>query len=547
MSDVYCAYDTGLKREVVLKLLKHEAMSDPEQRERFRREAELACRCHHDNIVQTYDAGEFEGRPYMVIEYLRGEPLRSLMARHALGDENRVLQIASQLAAALEYIHSLDIIHRDIKPANIYIEVSGRVKLIDFGIARTTDWNLTIEGVTAGTLRYMAPEQMMGKPERRSDIYAFGAVLYEMLAGQPVSKGNTIGEISAWILNQAPDLTPVRGCGASDAITALVAACLEKDPLKRPQTFGEVRARLDALNPQNSSLGTATMPPQPSPPVPRPRWPLYALCAAVFAIVAGLVGWWAFFHKPPPPSVHNEPEKPLAKLLDLPSGFMLLVDGGPAKLGPDGAVQPVASFYIDKTEVSNRVYLSYCHAQDAPVPATAETDLPEWPVVNVSFTDAQNFAQWAGKRLPTAPEWEKAARGSSGRALPWGDNPDAARANLGAPDRKSHAEPVDSYPDGASPYGALNMVGNVWEWVDTPAPLREGEYEFLVNETWARQLQPPLSPNEPYKQIRGGSYSFLRQIKLSAMPLLVSRYSALPARVGRPEVGFRCAKDAPPN
>src|SRR5579862_5391501 len=181
MSDVYRAFDTMLKREVVLKVLTAEASNDTEQRERFRREAELACRCRHDFIVHTYDVGEHEGRPYMVIELLRGEPLRSLMDRHGLGDRENTLRIAWQLAAALEYIHGLDIIHRDIKPANDYIEETGRVKLIDFGIARTSEWNLTQAGMTAGTLRYMAPEQMMGKPGRGSDIYAFGVLLFEML------------------------------------------------------------------------------------------------------------------------------------------------------------------------------------------------------------------------------------------------------------------------------------------------------------------------------------------------------------------------------
>src|SRR5262245_52397578 len=153
MTDVYRAWDTRLEREVAIKILRDDANADT--RQRFVREAQLACRCRHENIIVTYDAGECEGHPYLVMEFLEAQSLRSAIDRGQLTDEKRILKMAYDVAGALEHVHSLDIVHRDIKPANICIDGSGKVKLIDFGIAKTPDWDQTAANVSVGTLLYM--------------------------------------------------------------------------------------------------------------------------------------------------------------------------------------------------------------------------------------------------------------------------------------------------------------------------------------------------------------------------------------------------------
>jgi formylglycine-generating enzyme required for sulfatase activity len=162
-------------------------------------------------------------------------------------------------------------------------------------------------------------------------------------------------------------------------------------------------------------------------------------------------------------------------------------------------------------------------------------------VVNVTLSDARDFAAWAHKRLPTAAEREKAARGTKGQAFPWGGtfNPNAANL-LAAAGQRGHLENVDSHAAFASPYGALNMVGNVWEWVETSAPAPP-ESAFAGYTQYFRDLNPPLSRNEPWHEIRGGSYAILPGNDASK---LVWDFAALPARARQPDVGFRCALDA---
>ena len=217
---------------------------------------------------------------------------------------------------------------------------------------------------------------------------------------------------------------------------------------------------------------------------------------------------------------------------------MVLINGGPALLGPDRHRVVANAFYIDKLEVSNAAYADFCHATGRPLPEDAES--PRLPVVNVPFPDAEAFAHWAGKRLPRAEEWEKAARGADGLRFPWGDLLDLSRVNLGGPNAAARRAEVDSYPQGASPYGVLNLLGNVWEWVDERERPDESTLKQLANQDWARKLKPPPRLDETYVQIRGGSYLANRPEDLAA---LVYGSALLPSRVRRPDVGFRCVKD----
>src|SRR5262252_1652828 len=185
MSRVYRARDTVIGRTVAIKVLTEAGCADPEVKERFLWEARMAGNVAHDNVLSIYDFGEDEEhRPYMVMEFLRGEDLRHAIKAGHTGDLRNKLNIALQIARAIDYIHRQKIVHRDIKPDNIHITTSGTVKLIDFGVAKTERPSLTQAGYVVGTPSYMAPEQVRGQlVTHRADIYAFGVLLFELMVG----------------------------------------------------------------------------------------------------------------------------------------------------------------------------------------------------------------------------------------------------------------------------------------------------------------------------------------------------------------------------
>lgn len=242
---------------------------------------------------------------------------------------------------------------------------------------------------------------------------------------------------------------------------------------------------------------------------------------------------------------HTHTRSGPASMLSLKSGDMVYVDAGEALLGATLKRVFVKGFYIDKTEVTNRVFLDFCQTTNrTPSPEIASSP-GENPVVNVTFDDAQAFCGWASKRLPTGDEWEKAARGSNGQPYPWGGTLDYERANIPKDVAGASAAtltPAGSYSSGRSPYGALNLLGNAWEWVDTRAEPPEG-HEFEVYEkTEFPNLFPPLSRTEPFYQIRGGSFRYLSDNPAA----LIWDWATVPKRAATPQIGFRCAKDPEP-
>ncbi|HSW49665.1 MAG TPA: bifunctional serine/threonine-protein kinase/formylglycine-generating enzyme family protein, partial [Bryobacteraceae bacterium] len=433
MSHVYRARDTVIGRTVAVKVLTPEASSDSESKARFLREARTAGGLAHENIMSVYDFGEDQGRPFMVMEFLRGEDLRSAMKGGRTGDLAGRLRIAVQVAKALEYIHSRKIIHRDIKPENIHVNDTGTVKLMDFGIAKSEDLSLTRPGFTLGTPYYMAPEQVTGRDVTHlADIYSFGILLFELLTGSRPLSGDTVEQLFARILHEQVDLAPLRQAGVPEPVCGLVARCVAKNPADRPQSFAEVLRHLEQA------------------PAPKRRWIIPA--AAILAIVLLLVAWFALrprgvVETPPPAKAE------LSAILSTPAGTMVLVAG---------------SFYIDRTEVTNEAYAAFCAERGRPLPPGFPAERPDYPVVNITIVDAQEFARWAGKRLPAKNEWENAARGTDGRSYPWGNAKDASLANVADNAALStHAlMPADSFRQGASPYGVLQMAGNAWEFVD---------------------------------------------------------------------------------
>ena len=269
MGEVWRARDERLGRDVAIKLLLPHP-SDAEERVRaFEREARAAGGLNHTNVLTVYDVGDHDGAPYLVTECLEGQSLRARLATGALSFD-AALDIALQVARGLGAAHARGIVHRDLKPENIFLALDGRVKILDFGLATLHDSASsaspspdvpggTTRPLIAGTAGYMAPEQVRGEAvDQRADIFALGAVLYEMLAGRRAFKADsTLGTFDAVLTLQPPDLSEVNG-DVPPALSHVVRRCLAKSPDDRFATVADLVSALDAV------LRARNLPPPPS-------------------------------------------------------------------------------------------------------------------------------------------------------------------------------------------------------------------------------------------------------------------------------------------
>jgi eukaryotic-like serine/threonine-protein kinase len=262
MSHVYRAKDSVLGRRVALKILTPQGSADAETKARFLLEARMASSINHENIISVYDFGEEQGRPFIVMEFLEGESLRDAIKNGHLGSFQRRLKIAIQVGRALDYIHARKIIHRDIKPENIHLDPAARVKLVDFGIAKTEGMQLTGAGFTLGTPYYMAPEQVLGKAlTPQADVYAFGILLFELVAGSKAVNGDTVEKIFQQILYEPLSLAPLARLDAPPRLIDLIARCTSKQLAQRPQNLSAVCDELQALLDASRIVPTPPLPP----------------------------------------------------------------------------------------------------------------------------------------------------------------------------------------------------------------------------------------------------------------------------------------------
>jgi serine/threonine-protein kinase len=319
MGEIYKAQDTRLNRFVAMKVMSTANAGDVERRRRFVQEAQAASALNHPNIITIHDVVSTDGLEFMVMEFVSGVTLDDLIPKHGLNAQ-KSLDIAVQMADALQAAHAAGIVHRDLKPANVMVTGSGLVKILDFGIAKLTgpspavrntdetlpiDSPMTVEGSILGTVCYMSPEQAQAKAvDPRSDIFSFGLVLYEMLTGQRAFSGDsTLGTLSAILRDEAKPIG-VLVQGVPPELEQIVHRAMRKEPDQRWQSMQEMRAALMPLKQKTDSgmlltqLGAAPVaaPRKKSSPLPV----LIAVAVVVLGAVGG-GGWWWMKHRQAPP------------------------------------------------------------------------------------------------------------------------------------------------------------------------------------------------------------------------------------------------------
>ena len=305
MGEVYRARDTRLSRDVAIKVLPSVVSGDPERLRRFEQEARAAAALNHPNILAVFQLGTYEGAPYLVSELLEGATLRDQLKRGPL-PLRKAIDCGVQVARGLAAAHEKGIVHRDLKPENLFVTKDGRVKILDFGLAKLLQYQGTVDvhaptvsdltepGAVMGTVGYMSPEQVNGKPaDHRADVFAFGAILYEMLTGKRAFQKPTSAETMSAILNEDPPGFSQLAPTTPPALQRVVHRCLEKNPEQRFQSASDLAFALEELSDASNVSATAVAP-LASRRVP--PWPVVAVALVVVGLATGA---YFYFHGAP--------------------------------------------------------------------------------------------------------------------------------------------------------------------------------------------------------------------------------------------------------
>jgi serine/threonine-protein kinase len=514
MGCVYLAQHLKLECRVALKTILP-FQDDEKARRMFFREARLCAQVDHPNVIVIHDAGEEGSVAFIIMRYVEGKNLSEYLA-----DQDgpllweTVLRVMRLAVRGLAAVHRKGLVHRDVKPSNIMVSNEGRVLLMDFGLVREVDdASLPAPSGIVGTPQFMSPEQVDGKVlDARSDIFSVGATLYYLLtASTPFGKGSAQMILSRILARQPPLPVHLANPAVPREVAELVARAMEFDPDRRFQSADELHHELRRIllkHPQNQSslpppaegsrefsTSSSTMAPELAPlelisdsldgdPQRVGRTGLFVLAgAACLALLCLLVAIMSSSRADPNP----------APVLT----NMVEIKAGNAKIGTSierinayfetltgkydalGSIDnrlfenreltvPVATFWIDKYEVTNEEYLRFVLEKPYPPPPDwpgghPGAELLHHPVTGVTRADAAAYALWARKQLPTTTQWMRAFHGDSDFLFPWGDDFRPERANVSENGRLKILGPIQETPNDISGFGVCNLAGNASE------------------------------------------------------------------------------------
>ena len=411
MGEVYRARDARLHREVAVKVLPDSFSDDPDRLRRFEQEARAASALNHPGILTIHDFGEHDGAPYVVSELLEGQTLRERMTGAEL-PLRKAVDYATQIARGLAAAHEKGIVHRDLKPENVFVTKDGRVKILDFGLAKLSRPELAVPatetptagtepGTILGTVGYMSPEQVRGLPaDHRSDIFSFGAIVSEMLTGRRAFHGSSPVETMSAILREEPvGLSETSGTTPA-VLVRLVHHCLEKEPSERFQSIGDVAFNLESLSTASSSPSVPLMAgARPGKPVRAATRMLPAIAAVLAALALGYVA--GTLRKGPP----RQPAVLVHRLTDSAG-----LEESPA-ISPDGKSVAFAAYAGDERQILVRLVTG-----GEPLRITSDAldhESPRWA------PDGTSLVYYSPPREgePQGTLWEVAALGGSPRRI----------------------------------------------------------------------------------------------------------------------------------